>query len=115
MAIIRKIEEKGKLALWEHRAELCNDIWYTIHEEDVCNSLEEICYAFNDGDEIALVREVISRGNIVDFTDDATYEEYLKQFELYAKNVDVENPIYPYCCFETYEKAKEIFDLLKEV
>ena len=109
--IIRKIEEKGKLGLWEHRCG--NDVWYTIHEENVCNSLEEICYAFNDGDEIALVNEVINRGNTVDFTDCATYEEYLKQFEMYANNEDVENPIYPYCCFETYEKAKEIFDLLK--
>lgn len=111
MAIIRrKMEEKGKLVLWEHRCG--KDVWYTIHEEDICNSLEEICYAFNNGDEIGLVREVINRGNAVDFTDNATFEEYLKQFDLYAKNMDVENPIYPYCCFETYEKAQEIFNLL---
>lgn len=108
MTIVRKLEEKGKIVLWEHCAERSNDIWYTIHEEDMCNSLEEIAYAFHDGDEIGLVNEVISRGNKVDFTDDATYGEYLKQFEEY----DCINPIYPYCCFETYEKAKEIFDLL---
>lgn len=89
MENVRKIDEKGELVLWEHR--WGNDVWYTIHKENVCNSLEEICYAFNDGDEIALVNEVISRGNRVDFTDDATYEEYLKQFELYANNEDVEN------------------------
>jgi len=105
----KKIHEKGGLCLWENYSAYNGETWYTIHEEDVCNSLEEICYAFN-GDEIGLVNEVIKRGNKVDFTDNATYEEYIAQFEDYK---NVENPIYPHCYFETYEKAKEIWDLLE--
>ena len=108
----KKLHEKGRLRLWENYSGYDGETWYTIHEEDVCNSLEEICYAFN-GDEIGLVNEVIKRGNKVDFTDNATFEEYMEQFEAYKNGSEPENPIYPYCYFETYEKAKEIWDLLK--
>ena len=104
----KKLHTKGELCLWEHCFGYDGETWYTIHEENVCNSLEEICYAYG-GKEVELVNEVIKRGNKVMFTDDATYEEYLAQFDDYE---NVENPIYPYCCFETYEKAKEIWDLL---
>ena len=78
----KKIHEKGRLRLWENYSAYDGETWYTIHEEDVCNSLEEICYAFN-GDKIGLVNEVIKRGNKVDFTDNATYEDYIAQFEAY--------------------------------
>ena len=101
-----KVEEKRNIAIWKH--EYGEQEWYTIHEECMCNSLEEISYAYPGTDEVGLVNEVIKRGNKVMFTGDATYEEYLEQFEHYGST----DPIYPYCCFDTYEKAKEIFDLL---
>ena len=108
----KKIHEKEKLCLWEHSS--CDGgTWYTINENDMCNSLEEICYAYN-GKEVDLVNEVMKRGNKVVFSGNASsasYEDYIAQFDNYEK---VKNPIYPYCCFETYEKAREICDLLEE-
>lgn len=106
-----KIHEKGTLRLWKNYSVYDKETRYTIHEDSACNSLEEISYAFN-GDEIGLVNEVIKRGNKVDFTDNATYEEYIAHLEAYRNGNEPKNPIYPYCSFETYEKAKEIWDLL---
>lgn len=83
----------------------------------VCNSIEEMSAYYNHGDEIGLVKEIISKGNDVIFEDHGesygkgtyTYEEYLAQF----KDKDAkEYIIYPYVTFTSYEAAKEIWDLL---
>ena len=80
-----------------------------------CNSIEEMCRYYH-GDEIGLVKQILQRGNNVIFADHGesggkgkySYEEYLSQFE----NSDDHYIIFPYVDFDTYEKAKEIFDLL---
>lgn len=107
---------KDVLGLWEitNGTEKC----YRITDDGcgVCNSIEEMSSYFKGG-ETALVDEIIKRGNTVFFESDAgtaTYDEYLEQFAVYEDGGCPKHPIYPYVNFETYEKAKEIWDLLEE-
>ena len=102
----------GVLALWE-----TNDgtnIVYRITDDGsgYCNSIEEMSGYYTKGTEIDLVNEIMNRGNKILFEnivsgEESTYEEYIGQFE---KEDDF--PIAPYVNFESYEKAKEIWDLL---
>lgn len=107
---------KDVLGLWEitNGTEKC----YRITDDGcgVCNSIEEMSSYFKGG-ETALVDEIIKRGNNVFFESDvgtATYDEYLDQFAVYEDGGCPEHPVYPYVDFETYEKAKEIWNLLEE-
>lgn len=107
---------KDILGLWEitNGTEKCYRI--TDDGSGVCNSIEEMSNYFKGG-ETALVDEIIKRGNKVFFESDvgtATYDEYLEQFAVYEDGGCPEHPVYPYIDFETYEKAKEIWDLLEE-
>lgn len=105
---------KGHLDLWKITCDngmTCYKI--TDDGSGICNSIEEMSGYYKKGTEIDLVNEIIKRDNPVVFTDDATYEEYMEQFDIYAEGGEPENPIYPYCTFKTYEKAKEIWDLLE--
>lgn len=107
---------KDVLGLWEitNGTEKCYRI--TDDGSGVCNSIEEMSSYFKGG-ETALVDEIIKRGNNVFFESDvgtATYDEYLDQFAVYEDGGCPEHPVYPYVDFETYEKAKEIWDLLEE-
>lgn len=107
--------EKGDFGLWRvcDGAEECFRI--TDDGGGYCNSIEEMCRYYN-GDEIGLVKQILQRGNNVIFADhgesygkgEYSYEEYLSQFE----KSDGDYIIFPYVDFDTYEKAKEIFDLL---
>lgn len=111
------IESKhnGILGLWErYRGE-----WVITNDgTGVCNSIEEMSAYYNNGDEINLVKEIISNGNDVIFVDHGevygkgkyTYEEYLAQFD----DEDAkEYIIFPFVTFTSLEKAKKIFDLLQ--
>ena len=104
---------KGSLDLWKvsNESEECYKI--TDDGSGICNSIEEMSGYYRQGTEVDLVNEIIKRNNPVVFTDGATYEEYMEQFDRYAEGGEPENPIYPYCTFETYEKAKEIWDMLE--
>jgi hypothetical protein len=106
------ILSKGHLDLW--KVSNATEEVYRITDDGsgYCNSIEEMC-AYYNGDEIGLVNIIIENGNDVMFVnietlENCTYEEYVTQFEM------TEDPlIFPYVNFETYEKAKEIWDLLQ--
>ena len=105
--------EKGELGLWKvsYGLEECYRI--TDDGSGICNSIEEMCEYYGS-EEVKLVNIILEKGNYIMFVnketlDDCTYEEYIAQFE----DEDGEYSIFPYVDFDTYEKAKEILDLLK--
>lgn len=108
------ILQKSKLGLWRvsNGIEECYKI--TDDGGGYCNSIAEMCQYY-DGEEVKLVNIILEKGNDVIFMnietmEDHTYEEYLAQFF-----EDKEPLIFPYVDFNTYGKAKEIWDLLMEV
>ena len=112
-------ENKNGLALWENYSAYDGQTWWNITDDGcgICNSIEEMCSYYNDGDEVGLVNEILVRGNEVTFEDhgetegkgEYTYDEYLEQI-----NGDGNYIIFHYVSFTSYEKAKEIWDLLNE-
>ena len=117
--IREKIEEKGlfreaPLGLW--KVTDGTETVYRITDDGCgyCNSIEEMSSYYNNGDEIGLVNKILEKENEILFENcvsgaEATYEEYLEQFKR-----DKDFPIIPYINFKSYEKAKEIWDLLSE-
>lgn len=110
------IAKKSNLGLWKVNDSSSIVYRITVDGSGHCNSIEAIQgYYKNGADEVGLVNEIINRGNNVEFynidkgDEAASYTEYLEQF-----NNEDGFPIYPYVNFETYEKAKEIWDLLNE-
>ncbi len=106
-----KIDYK-KLKLWESTDGIKKVYRITDDGSGYCNSIEEMSAYYSQGTEIDLVKEIMKRENKILFEnlvsgEEHTYEEYIEQFE----NED-DFPIMPYVDFESYEKAKEIWDLL---
>lgn len=104
---------KGRLGLWKVNIQK-EGIRYRITDDGsgYCNSIEEMSSYYKKGTEIDLVKEILDRDNKILFEnivsgEEKSYEDYLEQF-----NTD-NFPIVPYINFITYEKAKEIWDLLE--
>lgn len=116
MDVIREqIETKGRLGLWKRTYGA--EVIYRITDDGsgVCNSIEEMSGYYTKGTEIDLVKEIMDRGNKILFENivsgvESDYEEYIEQF----KNED-DFPIVPYVNFLSYDKAKEIWDLLEAI
>ena len=107
------MEQKGKLGLWKVNVQE-EGIRYRITDDGCgyCNSIEEMSSYYSKGTEIDLVKEILDRDNEILFEnivsgEEKDYEDYLEQFN--TKDF----PIVPYINFTTYEKAKEIWDLLE--
>ena len=108
------MEQKGKLGLWKVNVQE-EGIRYRI-TDDGCgysNSIEELSSYYNNGDDIGLVNKILEKENKILFENcvsgaETTYEEYMEQFKK-----DEDFPILPYVNFKSYEKAKEIWDLLE--
>ena len=109
------IEEKSFLGLWKVSDGINTVYKITDDGHGICNSVEEMSGYYFEGTETDLVNEILKRGNTVIYTDDLTYTEYMAQFEDYKNGREPKTVIYPYCNFESYEKAKEIWDLLSEI
>lgn len=106
------IKQKDKLCLWQTYDG--KKIVYRITDDGsgYCNSIEEMSAYYTKGTEIDLVNEIKNRGNKILFEhlvsgEESNYEEYIRQFK-----EEKDFPIMPYVDFETYDKAKEIWELL---
>ena len=103
---------KNHLDLWKVSDGIEECYRITDDGSGYCNSIEEMCEYYH-GDEIGLVNIILAKGNNVVFVNietlgEHTYDEYISQFENEGDFF-----IFPYVNFETYEKAKEIWDLLE--